>query len=238
VAGRIVQWAGPGEIAVGEQQSVSIDVGGRRVSGLRLAPAGARAGYVFAHGAGAGMSHPFMESVAQGLAARGIATLRFQFPYMEDGGRRPDPPGVAQAAVRAATLHAARAWPDLLLVAGGKSFGGRMSSQAQAAAPLPRVAGLAFFGFPLHAAGKPSDARGRHLADVGVPLLFLQGTRDALASLELLRPLVARLGTRASLQLVEGADHSFHVPRRSGRSDVQVIDELLDAFAAWSSALA
>jgi len=222
---------------VGECEAVSIDLGDRRVSGLQLSPAGPRAAFVFAHGAGAGMAHPFMESVALGLADRGVATLRFQFPYMEEGGRRPDPPRVAQAAVRGAVLHAALAWPGLPLVAGGKSFGGRMSSHAQAADALPRVAGLAFLGFPLHAAGKPSDARGQHLRDVGVPMLFLQGTRDALADVELIGPLVARLGSRARLHWVEGADHSFRVPRRSGRSPEEIMDELLDAFSAWLDAL-
>lgn len=184
------------------------------------------------------MAHPFMESAALGLAERGIATLRFQFPYMEAGSKRPDPPALAQASVRAAVGHAQRAWPGLPILAGGKSFGGRMTSQAQAAEPLARVVGLAFFGFPLHAAGKPSEARARHLAELRVPLLFLQGARDALASLELMNALVTRLGPRATLEVVDGADHSFHVPKRSGRSDAQVMHALLDAFAAWFDELA
>jgi predicted alpha/beta-hydrolase family hydrolase len=213
-------------------RSIALD-DGQRVSALLLAPLRARACCVLAHGAGAGMSHPFMEAVAAGLAERGIATLRFQFPSMERGSKRPDPPARAQAAVRAAAAEAARALPALPLVAGGKSFGGRMTSQAQAAAPLPGVVGLAFLGFPLHPAGKPSDARARHLLDVQVPMLFLQGTRDALARPELLGKLVAQLGERATLVFSQDADHSFHVPARTGRRDPDVLRELLDAFAAW-----
>jgi predicted alpha/beta-hydrolase family hydrolase len=163
----------------------------QRVSGLLCAPSGARACYVLAHGAGAGMAHPFMASIAEGLAERGVATLRFQFPYMERGSKRPDSPGVAHAAVRAAVAEAARLAPGLPLIAGGKSFGGRMTSQAQAAQALPGVRGLVFLGFPLHAAGKPSAERGAHLADVGIPMIFLQGTRDQLADLDYLRPLVS-----------------------------------------------
>ena len=203
------------------------------VSGLLLAPPRARACYIFAHGAGAGMSHPFMEAVAKELAERGIATLRYQFPYMEQGGRRPDPPKLAQATVRAATAEAARLAPALPLIAGGKSFGGRMTSQAQAASPLPGVRGLVFLGFPLHPAGRPSDERAKHLFDVHVPMLFLQGTRDALADVTLLMLLTERLGERASLQLVQDADHSFHVPARSGRKDADVRREMLDALADW-----
>lgn len=179
------------------------------------------------------MAHPFMAAIAQGLAQRGIATLRYQFPYMERGARRPDPPKVAHAAVRAAVEEAAKRAPGLALVAGGKSFGGRMTSQAQAASPLPGVRGLAFLGFPLHAAGRAGDERGRHLFDVNVPMLFLQGTKDRLAELTVLEPLVARLSDRATLRLVVEADHSFHVPARSGRTDVQVMAELLDTLAAW-----
>ena len=201
------------------------------------APAGARAGYVFAHGAGAGMAHPFMAKVAQGLAERGIACLRYQFPYMERGSKRPDTPAVAHAAVRAAVAEAQRRMPGLPLVAGGKSFGGRMTSQAQALDPLPGVIGLAFLGFPLHPAGKPADERAKHLFDVNVPMLFLQGTRDELADLTLLQPLVAKLGTRAKLKLFDDADHSFHVPARSGRTDAQVMTEMLDAFAGWLNTL-
>jgi hypothetical protein len=212
--------------------------GTHRVSGLLLAPAGARACYVLAHGAGAGMTHPFMASVAAGLVARHIATLRYQFPYMEAGARRPDPPRLAQATVRAAVAEAARLLPALALVAGGKSFGGRMTSQAQAASPLPGVRGLAFLGFPLHPSGRPSDERAAHLSDVTVPMLFLQGTRDALADVTLLRPLVERLGPRASLRLFDDADHSFHVPARSGRKDADVRAEMLDALAGWMRELA
>ncbi|QNP42009.1 alpha/beta hydrolase family protein [Lysobacter solisilvae (ex Woo and Kim 2020)] len=208
------------------------------VSGLLLAPADARAAYVFAHGAGAGMAHAVMEAVAQGLAARGIATLRYQFPYMERASRRPDTPRVAHAAVRAAVAAAGRVWPELPLFAGGKSFGARMTSQAQADTPLPGVRGLAFLGFPLHPAGQPSDERAAHLAQVQVPMLFLQGTRDELATLELLRPVVERLGTRATLRPFADADHSFHVPARSGRKDAEVLGELLDAMAGWIVGLA
>jgi hypothetical protein len=203
------------------------------VSGLLLVPPKARAAYVFAHGAGAGMSNPFMASAAEGLAERGIATLRYQFPYMERGSKRPDAPALAQKAVRAAVVHAADKLAGLPLFAGGKSFGGRMTSQAQAALPLTGVRGLAFFGFPLHAAGQPSDVRGKHLGDVTVPLLFLQGTRDALAESELMRALAKRLGSRASLAFLDDADHSFHVPARTGRKDPEVLAEALDAMAGW-----
>lgn len=212
--------------------TVAIDDEGD-ISGLLLAPRGARAGYVLAHGAGAGMTHVFMTAMAEGLATRGVATLRYQFPYMQRGSRRPDPPRVAHATVRAAVAEAARRLPELPLFAGGKSFGGRMTSQAQAGTPLPGVRGLVFFGFPLHPAGKPADERAAHLFDVRVPMLFLQGTRDELASLDLLHPLVARLGDRATLYRVEDADHSFHVPARSGRKDAQVLEAVLDAAAGW-----
>ena len=215
-------------------RKVTIEVGRQQVSGLLLAPERARAAYVFAHGAGAGMTHPFMEAVARELGERGIATLRYQFPYMERRAKRPDPPELAHAAVRAAAAEAARLLPALALVAGGKSFGGRMTSQAQAASPLPGVRGLAFLGFPLHPAGRPSDERAAHLFDVRVPMLFLQGTRDELADLDLLTPLTGRLGARASLRLLRDADHSFHVPARSGRKDADVRCELLDALAAWT----
>jgi len=203
------------------------------VSGLLLAPTAARAVYVFAHGAGAGMSHAFMANAAEGLAARGIATLRHQFPYMERGSKRPDSPAVAQAAVRAAVAHASQLLPGTPLFAGGKSFGGRMTSQAQAAEALPGVRGLAFFGFPLHAAGQPSDARAKHLAEVDVPMLFLQGTRDALADPQLMRALAKRLGPRATLAFFEEADHSFHVPARTGRKDAEVLEEVLDTLSQW-----
>jgi uncharacterized protein len=204
-----------------------------RVSGLLQCPPRARACYVLAHGAGAGMAHPFMAAVAAELAQRGIATLRYQFPYMERRSKRPDPPQLAQATVRAAVTEALRLLPELPLVAGGKSFGGRMTSQAQAKEPLPGVRGLAFLGFPLHAAGKPSQDRAKHLFDVQIPMLFLQGTRDTLAALDQLEPVCRALGKRASLQLFEDADHSFHVPARSGQTDAQVRGDLLDRLAAW-----
>ena len=208
------------------------------VSALLQRPAQARACYVFAHGAGAGMAHASMEATAAGLAARGIATLRYQFPYMEKGSKRPDPPVITHAAVRAAVAQAARCCPTLPLFAGGKSFGGRMTSQAQAVAPLPGVRGLAFLSFPLHPAGKPSADRAKHLADIRIPMLFLQGTRDALAELDLLEPVVKGLGPLASLHLVREADHSFHVLARSGRNDREVLDEVLDAFATWVDSVA
>ena len=218
-------------------EKITIDVDATRVSALLQVPSSASACYVFAHGAGAGMTHPFMAAVANGLAARGIATLRYQFPYMEARKKRPDPPALAHATVRAAIATAARALPDLPLIAGGKSFGGRMTSQAQATAPLPGVRGLAFLGFPLHPAGRPSRERAQHLAAVEVPMLFLQGTRDELAQLDELKSVVAGLGERATLRLFDDADHSFHVPRRTGRSDAQVMDEVLDAFGAWVEAV-
>jgi predicted alpha/beta-hydrolase family hydrolase len=205
----------------------------RRVSGLLQLPADARACYVVAHGAGAGMNHPFMAAVADGLAARGIATLRFQFPYMERGSKRPDSPKIAQDTVRAAVAAAARAAPGLPLIAGGKSYGGRMTSQAQAEAPLREVRGIAFLGFPLHAPGRASDERGAHLADIEIPMLFLQGTRDDFADRELLQKLVDRLGRRTTLRWVADADHSFHVPARFGRNDEEVRTEMLDALARW-----
>ena len=204
-----------------------------RVSGLLQIPPKACACYVMAHGAGAGMAHPFMASFASDLATRGIATLRYQFPYMERGSKRPDTPKVAQATVRAAVATASRQVPELPLFAGGKSFGGRMTSQAQAAAPLPGVRGLAFVGFPLHPPGKPADERGAHLFDVQIPMLFLQGTRDEFADLGLLKALVEKLGARAALRLFDDADHSFHVPARTGRKDAKVRAEMADALAEW-----
>jgi len=215
-------------------QSLTITVlDDQRVSGLLLVPPNARACYVMAHGAGAGMTHPFMTAIADGLAERGIATLRYQFLYMEQGGRRPDPPKLAQAAVCAAVLEAARRLPELPLFAGGKSFGGRMTSQAQAASPLPGVRGLIFLGFPLHPPGKPSTERAKHLSDVGVPMLFLQGSRDEFAERPLLEPLCVELGARATLKLFSDADHSFHVPARSGRKDAEVRVEILDTLVEW-----
>src|SRR4051794_14075342 len=203
------------------------------VSALLNVPSDASACYVFAHGAGAGMSHSFMEAAAAGLAERGIASLRYQFAYMEKGAKRPDPPAVAHAVVRAAVAYAAEHLPDLPLLAGGKSFGGRMTSQAQAASPLPDVRGLAFFGFPLYASGRPSADRGEHLKQVELPMLFLQGEKDKLAELLLLQPLVKSLGKRATLCVLPAADHSFHVPARSGHTDAETLATALDAFATW-----
>lgn len=215
-------------------QPVTIPVSeAQRVSGLLLTPSDARACYVLAHGAGAGMTHPFMAAVANGLADRCIATLRYQFPYMEQRAKRPDPPKVAHAAVRAAVLEAARLVPDLPLFAGGKSFGGRMTSQAQAASPLPGVRGLVFLGFPLHPAGQPSTDRAKHLFDIQIPMLFLQGTRDSLAELPLVESVCKDLGPRATLKLFQDADHSFHVPARTGRKDPEVLAEVLGALASW-----
>ena len=215
-------------------QAVTITVDeARQVSGLLQVPRGARVCYVLAHGAGAGMSHPFMAGVADGLAERGIATMRYQFPYMEQGSKRPDTPKLAQATVRAAVAKASHWVPELALVAGGKSFGGRMTSQAQAALPLPGVRALVFLGFPLHPAGRPSDERATHLFDVKIPMLFLQGTRDALAETHTLQALVEQLGTRATLKLFQDADHSFHVPARTGRTDAEVRAEMLDTLASW-----
>jgi predicted alpha/beta-hydrolase family hydrolase len=203
------------------------------VSALLQVPRDAQAMLVLAHGAGAGMAHPFMAAMANGLALRAIATLRYQFPYMERRSKRPDPPQLAQATVRAAVAAAVQAQPKLPLFAGGKSFGGRMSSQAQAKTPLNTVRGLVFVGFPLHPAGKPSQDRAEHLDGVKVPMLFLQGTRDALAELSLLEPVCKHLGKRATLKLFADADHSFHVPAKSGRKDADVFAELLDVTAAW-----
>lgn len=206
------------------------------VSGLWQAPPGAAACLVLAHGAGAGMTHRSMAATADGLEALGVATLRYQFPYMEKGGKRPDPPPVAHAAVRAAVAEARRRAPDLPLFAGGRSFGGRMTSQAQAKATLDGVRGLVFFAFPLHPAGKPSTERAAHLADVAIPMLFLQGTNDALADLGLLRRTVDELGARATLHLAEDADHSFHVPAKSGRKDLEVLADVLATAAGWMAA--
>jgi uncharacterized protein len=206
---------------------------GIRVSGLLQTPPQPHACYVLAHGAGAGMNHRFLAAVAMELSRRGIATLRYQFPYMERGAKRPDPPHLAHATVRAAIAAARRALPNVPLIAGGKSFGGRMTSQAEAKAPLAGVRGLAFLGFPLHPAGKPSRDRGQHLFGVKIPMLFLQGTRDKLAILDQIGPLCTALGARATLKLFAEADHSFHVPARSGRNDTEVLGDVLDALAAW-----
>jgi hypothetical protein len=228
--------------------TLSIEVGPRvgSVSALLEMPPDPKALYVFAHGAGAGMRHPFMEAVARRLIERGVGTLRYQFPYMESRtgdkrGGRPDPPGVLTATVRAACRLAAEHAPGVPRFAGGKSMGGRMTSLAASGGggpdatdgPLPGVHGLVFFGFPLHPAGRPSADRAAHLEAVGLPMLFLQGTRDALADLDLLRPVCERLGTRATLYVVDGADHSFHVKKTTGRTDADVLNELVDVTVEW-----
>jgi predicted alpha/beta-hydrolase family hydrolase len=217
-----------------DERRVTFPVGETRsVSGLLRISANARACLVLAHGAGAGMSHPSMEALANGLSERDFATFRYQFPYMEAGGGRPDPPRVAHAAVRAAVAEAARLAPGLPLIAGGRSFGGRMTSQAQAASPLPQVSGLVFFAFPLHPPKQVSAERAAHLEGVHIPMLFLQGSRDAMADRRELIALMERLGARATLKTLEHADHSFHVPARSGRTHQQIMDEALDAFVDW-----
>lgn len=208
------------------------------VSAILMQSDDARACYVLAHGAGAGMRHVSMDKIAEGLAARGIATFRFNFPYMENKQGRPDQPAVAHATIRAAVEQAARLCPGVMLVAGGKSFGGRMTSQAQSKTPLPNVKGLAFLSFPLHADKKPSTERAEHLAHVEIPMLFLQGTRDGLADLGLLKPVVAALGPKATLHEVEGGDHSFAVLKKSGRSNEDALAEVLDVLAAWIAKLA
>lgn len=220
------------------ERLLAIEINGGRVSGILLRPSGARALLVLGHGAGAGMRHPFMAAVSQRLAGQNVATLRYQFPYMERGAGRPDSPAVATATVRAACEVAAREAGDLPLVAGGKSFGGRMTSTAQAEAPLPRVRGLVFFGFPLHPPKRPGSTRGAHLDQVTCPMLFLQGTRDDLADLELIRQVTGRLGPRATLQVVDGANHSFEVLKRTGRSNEMVLDELARVTAEWIAGLA
>ena len=206
---------------------------GTRVSGLWTAPKAAKAGLVLAHGAGAAMTHKSMTAIAEGLAERSVATLRFNFPYMERGSKRPDPPAVAHACVRAAVGEAGRLAPRLSWFAGGRSFGGRMTSQAQAGAPLPAIRGLVFFAFPLHPAGKPAVDRADHLAKVDRPMLFLQGSRDDLAQLDLLQGVLSGLGKRATLKVIDEADHSFHVPAKTGRKDPEVLSELLDVARDW-----
>jgi uncharacterized protein len=209
-----------------------------RVSGLLNLGAESKACFVVAHGAGAGMLHPFMANLATDLGKRGIATLRYQFPYMEKHGRRPDPPALCHATVRAAVAAARTLLPALPLFAGGKSFGGRMTSQAQAAVPLPDVRGLAFLGFPLHPPKQPSDSRAAHLLKVQVPMLFLQGARDLYAEPELLNPLITLLAERATLMLLPDADHSFHVPARSSFTDGQINDDMINGLAGWIGAVA
>ena len=227
-----------GDMNAASAQKLRLQLDGAdAVSALLLRPPRARACFVLAHGAGAGMTHEFMEQLATGLCNRDIATLRYQFPYMEKASKRPDPPAVAHAAVRAAVAEAARCCPGLALIAGGKSFGGRMTSQAQAIAPLAGVRGLAFVGFPLHPPGKPSAERAKHLGEVHVPMLFIQGPRDKLAEPQLIEPLMKRLGASASLHPVQEADHAFHVLARSGRNDRDVMAEITDSLAAWIGAI-
>jgi uncharacterized protein len=217
-------------------REVGFTAGGTRLAGLFLRPEGARLLYVLAHGAGAGMRHSFLEAISQALAEERVATFRYEFPYMQAGRNRPDAPAVLHETVRAAVLAARESAPDLPLLAGGKSFGGRMTTQAQADVPLPGVRGIALLGFPLHPAGAPSVKRAEHLPRVSVPLLFLQGTRDELADLSLLGPIVEKL-PGAVLHVVEGADHSFHVLKRSGRTDSEVLRELSRTVAEWGSGL-
>lgn len=221
-----------------EALPLQLRVGSDRVSGLLIVPAQARGVYVFAHGAGAGMTHPFMSALANGLAGQAIATLRYQFPSMERGSKRPDPPRVAHAAVRAAAAEARARLPGLPLIAGGKSFGARMTSQAQAESPLEGVVGLAFVGFPLHPPGKPARDRAAHLSDVRCPMLFLQGTRDELADLALLHEAIAPLGRRATLVTFDDADHAFHVRVRSGSTDDAVRAAMAQAIARWYETIA
>ena len=219
-----------------EELSIEVD-GATHVPGLLQRASGARAMLVLAHGAGAGMRHAFLSDVAYGLAQRGVDTLRYEFPYMSRGSRRPDSPPLCHATVRAAVAAARHIAPAVPIIAGGKSFGGRMTSQAQASDALPGVRGLVFLGFPLHPPQEPSAARAAHLARIEIPMLFLQGTRDEFATQAHLMPVIEALGARARLELFRDADHSFHVPVRSGRTDAQVRDELLDAIAAFSVAL-
>jgi hypothetical protein len=225
--------------AMTEPDTLSLRVGDAgSVSALLRVPERARTAFVFAHGAGAGMDHPFMTAFAEGLAAREVATLRYQFPFMQNGSRRTDPPALAQATVRAAVVEAGRRLPGMALYAGGKSFGGRMTSQAQAAEALPGVRGLVFVGFPLHPPGKPGVERAAHLAAVSVPMLFLQGTRDELADLALIRGVAEQHPLHATLEVIDDADHAFHVRKRSGRDDAQVREEMLDAMVAWIATVA
>ena len=215
-------------------ESLRINVDAQRsVLALLLKPIDPVACFVFAHGAGAGMNHPFMDNVARAVFDRRLATLRYQFPSMEAGAKRPDPPAVAQATVRAAVDAARQRCPDMVLIAGGKSFGGRMTSAAQAASALPNVGGLVFFGFPLHASGKPSTERAAHLFKISIPMLFLQGGKDKLAELPLIRIVTEKLGSSATLHVIDEADHSFHAPKRSGRTDKDVINETADVVADW-----
>jgi predicted alpha/beta-hydrolase family hydrolase len=207
------------------------------VSALLSRPTKARRLLALAHGAGAGMSHPFMEKLTDELASVRVATFRYQFPYMEEQRRVPDAPAVLTATIVAAVRAAAEAAPGLPLLAGGKSMGGRMTSQAAAQHPLDEVRGLVFFGFPLHPPNRPGTKRADHLAKVTIPMLFLQGTRDMLADLKLLRPVCAKIGSRATLHVIEKADHSFHVLKSSGRSDAEVLRELAKTAASWAEGM-
>lgn len=216
-----------------EPQPIVITTSHGDVHAILSLPAGAEWLYVLAHGAGAGMRHHFMEAIAGRLAERAAGTLRYEYPYMSAGSKRPDPAPKNEAVTRAVCEYAAREFPELRLCAGGKSMGGRMTSQAQAAAPLARVDALVFLGFPLHAAGRPATARGDHLQRVGIPMLFFQGTRDALADLTLLEPICAALGERATLHVVDGADHGFAVLKRSGRTADDVLDEIAQTTVSW-----
>jgi uncharacterized protein len=220
-----------------QELKIGVGTGSGSVSALLDRPGDAWLLYVLAHGAGAGMRHRFLESMAAALTARGVATLRYQFPYMETGSRRPDSPAVAEATVRAAVEQALVFTPPLPVIAGGKSFGGRMTSGA-AAGSLPGVLGLAFLGFPLHPPGRPGTSRADHLDRVKLPMLFLQGTRDQFAELALITGVSARLGSRATLHLVDDADHSFGVPKRTGRTPSSVLDELADTVVEWARPLA
>lgn len=210
---------------------------GASVSAIFRAPEQPRACFVFAHGAGAGMDHPFMTSLTLALESRDIATLRFQFPFMELGSKRPDTPAIAHQAIRVAVAEATALLPGVPLYAGGKSFGGRMSSQAHSASPLPNVQGLIFVGFPLHAAGQLGTSRADHLQEIKTPMLFLQGTRDGLADQTLIQNVACGLAPMATLKMIEGADHAFHVLVRSGRTDAQVVEEIADQIALWVSAV-
>lgn len=210
-----------------------VPVGRPDVEALWLRPRGAEAVYVLAHGAGAGMEHAFMVSMADALAEHKVATLRFMFPYMQAGSRRPDAESILRATLTAAAAEGVRRARGLPVFAGGKSMGGRMTSRAMAEAPLPKIQGLVFLGFPLHPAGKPGDERAAHLSDVDVPMLFVQGTRDRLATLELLQPVTKNLGGRATVHIVEGGDHSLAVPKRSGRSPESVHDAVAESIANW-----
>ena len=220
------------------ETELRIEMEGRgHVSGILVRPDNAKSILVLGHGAGAGMRHAFMEALAEELARAGVATLRYQFPYMEERRKVPDKPAVLMATVVAAARAAADVAPDLPLLAGGKSMGGRMTSQATAEHPLEGVRGLVFFGFPLHPPKQPATKRAEHLARVTVPMMFLQGTRDELADLKLLKPICKNLGERPALHVIETADHSFHVLKKSGRGDAEVLRELAEMTAKWAEGI-